>query len=163
MCAGEYFGTPMRRLRPAGNSVGARTPIVGVTGIRQGLGSYHARAPVWPPRKAALAEWRAVFRSAAGSNPGQQARGRRSRSCEPYFDPPPVLIRVSRLGAGALDPGPEPSDWALTSPVVELLDEFARIRDGMINRLEFRHGLPALLETTIPARPESSSDMSRGS
>ena len=85
------------------------------------------------------------------------------RNGEPYFDPPPVLIRVSRLGAGALDPGPEPSDWALTSPVVELLDEFARIRDGMINRLEFRHGLPALLETTIPARPESSSDMSRGS
>ena len=85
------------------------------------------------------------------------------RNGEPYFDPPPVLIRVSRLGVSAVEPSPEPTDWTLTLPVVELLDEFARIRDGLLNRLEFRHGLPVLLETRIPARPESSSDMSRDS
>jgi hypothetical protein len=77
------------------------------------------------------------------------------RNGEPYFDPPPVVIRVSRIGAGAAEPTPELADWTLTAPVVDLLDEFARIRDGLVNRLEFRHGLPVLIETAIPVKSES--------
>ena len=79
------------------------------------------------------------------------------------FDPPPRLVRVTRIGSAKDAPAADSSDWLLNEPIVTLLQEFAALGNGTVERLEFRHGLPVLLETAIPARPESSSDVSRGS
>jgi hypothetical protein len=73
---------------------------------------------------------------------------------EPSYDPPPGLIRVSRIGAATLDSdlGSECGDWALTNHVIELVEEFRRIGDGIVHRLEFRNGLPVLIEAPLPAQ-----------
>jgi hypothetical protein len=43
------------------------------------------------------------------------------------------------------------NDFELKQPVRDLFDELARLRSGTIVKLEFRHGLPWLLETTAAA------------
>ena len=43
---------------------------------------------------------------------------------------------------------PKGDDFELKQAVCDLLDELAQLRDGIVVRLEFRHGLPCLLETT---------------
>ena len=57
------------------------------------------------------------------------------------------VVRVTHLGgrhvAKALTEG-----FELKSQVRDLLEELERLQDGMVIRLEFRHGLPFLLETT---------------
>jgi hypothetical protein len=80
---------------------------------------------------------------------------------EPVFDPPPTLIRVARIGSEAVDRSPDLTDWTLTSSVVELLNEFARIGDGIVNRLEFRHGLPVLIEALMAAKQRSVSHIAK--
>jgi hypothetical protein len=74
---------------------------------------------------------------------------------EPVLDPAPDLIRVTKIGSDTVDHDPNLTDWTLPSSVVELLNEFAHIRDGIVRRVEFRHGLPVLIEARIAVKPAS--------
>jgi hypothetical protein len=74
---------------------------------------------------------------------------------EPAFDPPPRLVRVKRIGSSEEAAVSATEDWILKAPIIDLLREFAALRNGTVERLEFRRGLPCLLEFAIPAKPES--------
>lgn len=65
------------------------------------------------------------------------------RGSEPVCDPQPVLIREHKFG-GENGPRPElaTSDFLLKQQVVELFAFFDELRDGVIDVLEIRHGLP---------------------
>ncbi len=63
------------------------------------------------------------------------------------------IIRVARLGANA---GPVPTknadgDFELQQATRDLFDEFQRVSNGLVYRLEFRHGQPFQVETTAAA------------
>jgi hypothetical protein len=60
------------------------------------------------------------------------------------------IVRVTRLGAnGGSAPVPaEAGDFELKQAIRDLFDEFSRIGDGVVHRLEFRYGLPFQVETT---------------
>jgi hypothetical protein len=62
---------------------------------------------------------------------------------EPVFEPPPRLIREFKF-PGENGPRPEldAADFQLKSQVVELFHHFDQIRDGTINAIEVKHGLP---------------------
>jgi hypothetical protein len=65
------------------------------------------------------------------------------------------IVRVVRLGgedAGTKVPCTD--EFQLKQAVCDLLDELALIKDGTVLRLEFKRGLPCLLETTAAARVE---------
>jgi hypothetical protein len=49
-------------------------------------------------------------------------------------------------------PEPKSADFALKQPLVDLLDKLARLEDGSLVRIDFRRGLPFLLETKAPAK-----------
>jgi hypothetical protein len=71
---------------------------------------------------------------------------------QPVLDPSVKVVRVVRPGGnsgGATVPGI--GDFELKKEVRDLFDELARLRYGEIVRLEFRYGLPFLLETTAGA------------
>jgi hypothetical protein len=75
-----------------------------------------------------------------------EIRGLRIHNGEPVFDPPPRLIYTIKLGG---DNGPRPelevNDFALKATVIELFWQLDRIGDGVIDRIEVRHGLPFLM------------------
>lgn len=62
---------------------------------------------------------------------------------EPAFDPPPRVIREVKFGA---ENGERPEmsldDFLLKTEVQELFEALTEIRDGVIERVEVRHGLP---------------------
>ncbi len=62
---------------------------------------------------------------------------------EPVFDPPPRIIREIKFSA---ENGPRPEvaieDFALKAQVLELFGSFDQLRDGVIEILEIKHGLP---------------------
>jgi hypothetical protein len=62
---------------------------------------------------------------------------------EPVLEPPPRVIREFKFG-GESGPRPETQigDFALKRQQVELLQAMAEIGDGVIERLEVKHGLP---------------------
>jgi hypothetical protein len=71
---------------------------------------------------------------------------------QPIFDPPPRLIKVSRIGtADDSTPPTTDGDWLIKEAVADLFDELSALGTGTVSRLEFRRGLPCLLETAIPA------------
>jgi hypothetical protein len=49
---------------------------------------------------------------------------------------------------------PSADEFDLKQAVRNLFDELVRLGEGVISRLEFRHGLPFLLETVAGAVPE---------
>ena len=65
------------------------------------------------------------------------------RDGQPVFDPAPTVVRQVKFGADNL-PRSESrlADFALKQHVVELFTVLDRIGDGMIRRIEVRHGLP---------------------
>lgn len=78
----------------------------------------------------------------------------RIENTEPIFSPPPRLIQVKRIGS--CEPViAVPDDWILKEPILDLLREFAALGNGTIERLEFRRGLPCLLEFAVPSGHES--------
>jgi len=83
----------------------------------------------------------------------QYGRFENLRICngEPTFDPPPRLIRVSRFGSSEERDVSESNDWVLKAPIRDLFTKFAQLRNGIVDRLEFRSGLPCLIETTVQA------------
>jgi hypothetical protein len=72
---------------------------------------------------------------------------------EPVLDPRPVVIREHKF-AGENGPRPElaTDDFLLKQQVVELFGLFDELRDGVIDVLEIKHGLPFLMIVTeVPA------------
>ncbi len=77
------------------------------------------------------------------------------RAGEPLFDQNVTIVRSARLGGGDGGTGVTRSDeYELKRVVCDLFDELMRLREGTVVRLEFRHGLPFLLETTAVADSE---------
>jgi hypothetical protein len=77
------------------------------------------------------------------------------RAGEPVLDSDVKVVRVVRLG-GESDPLKltNAEDFELKIQVRDLFDELARLENGTVIRLEFRQGLPFLLETTVVPPPE---------
>ena len=76
------------------------------------------------------------------------------RGGEPLFDQNVRIVRAARLGGG--DGGTVVSrsdEYELKQAVCDLFDELMRLQEGTVVRLEFRHGLPFLLETTVVEPP----------
>ncbi len=65
------------------------------------------------------------------------------RRGEPAWAPPPRITRELKFGSPS---GPRPEtrleDFALKAEVVELLERIEAMQDGVIDRIEVRHGLP---------------------
>ena len=73
------------------------------------------------------------------------------RGGRPVLDEGWRIVRAVRLGrerdrAQALMGG---ETFGLKQAILDLFEELARVGDGLIVHLEFRHGLPCLLETTV--------------
>ena len=66
------------------------------------------------------------------------------RNGSPVFEPAPKLTQDIKLGAQS---GARPElaldDFTLRDSVSELFEHFERVRDGIIDLIEVRHGLPA--------------------
>jgi hypothetical protein len=64
-------------------------------------------------------------------------------SGEPVLDPPPRITREVKFGAeNGARPESSLGDFAIKVQVRELFDAITEIRDGVIERIEVRHGLP---------------------
>jgi hypothetical protein len=76
------------------------------------------------------------------------------RDGQPILDSNVKVVRVARLGGGS-DAAKfiRTDEFGLKRQVRDLLEELERLQDGIVIRLEFRHGLPFLLETTPSAVP----------
>jgi len=71
------------------------------------------------------------------------------RDGEPIFNSDVKVVRVARLGGGSdAAQVTRAIEFELKRQVRDLFEELERLREGTVIRLEFRHGLPFLLETT---------------
>jgi hypothetical protein len=71
------------------------------------------------------------------------------RAGQPLLDSNVRVVRAARLGAKSGGTNtPRTDDFELKKAIRELFDELERLGSGTVLRLEFRHGLPYLLETT---------------
>ena len=79
-------------------------------------------------------------------------QGLEIRTGEPVFNPAPVVFVEVKLDAGDERP-PEVSltDFELRSEVIRLTEQFDEVGDGLIERIDVRHGIPwrALIERPI--------------
>jgi len=105
-------------------------------------------------------------RRADGLSPGQRSlvdlmhvhqfgriENMRVRAGEPILNSDLKVVRVARLGGGS-DPATDTTDaFELKKHVRDLLEELERLQNGTVISLEFRHGLPFLLETTPTVVP----------
>ena len=79
------------------------------------------------------------------------------RAGQPVVDQDLKVVRVACFGGesgGTKLPGTD--EFELKRAVCDLFDELARLGDGTVVRLEFKRGLPCLLETMphiIPVTP----------
>ncbi len=73
------------------------------------------------------------------------------RNGDPVVDPLPRIVREVRLPG---DNGPRPEavlgDFALKRQVEDMLAEFARIGDGVVEVLIVKHGLPFSMHVVEP-------------
>ncbi len=66
------------------------------------------------------------------------------------FDPPPTIVREFKFGS---DNGGRPSgsnDFNLKTQMIELFESLDSIRDGTVQVLEVKHGLPFRMEIEAP-------------
>ena len=76
------------------------------------------------------------------------------RDGELVFEGHIKVVRLVRLGAGNGGKKTLRSDeFELKKSVRDLFAEMARVENGTVIRVEFRHGLPFLLEMTIECGP----------
>lgn len=73
-------------------------------------------------------------------------QGLEIRQGEPVLSPAPVVIQDLKIG-GNNDPRVEIHlrDYALKQAHLELFQHFDEIKDGVIDELEVRHGLPQMV------------------
>jgi hypothetical protein len=67
---------------------------------------------------------------------------------QPILDHDVRIVSVARLGGENTTNQVASEEYELKRPVRDLFDRLARLDNGTVIRLEFRHGLPFLLETT---------------
>jgi hypothetical protein len=73
------------------------------------------------------------------------------RAGEPILNSDVQVVRVARLGGGSeAAKVTNAEEFELKRQVRDLFEELEHLQDGTVIRLEFRHGLPFLLETTQP-------------
>ena len=80
-------------------------------------------------------------------------KGLAIRDGEPVVHPRPVIVREIKF-AGENGPRPELgiTDFLLKKKVIELFDFFDKSRNGVIDLLEIKHGLPfRMIVTEAPA------------
>jgi|HubBroStandDraft_6_1064221.scaffolds.fasta_scaffold35650_6 hypothetical protein len=66
---------------------------------------------------------------------------------QPILDRGLRVVRIARLGSASIDTKPSISDdYELKRAFRDLFDALERLNNGMVVKLEFRHGLPFLLE-----------------
>lgn len=95
------------------------------------------------PSKAALSPHRRRFVEFLQTVNFGRVESLRIEYGEPILDPPPkTIIEFKFLGENGPRPELAAADFALKSSVVELFRHFDRIRDGRIDVLEVKHGLP---------------------
>ena len=74
------------------------------------------------------------------------------RGGEPVFNPAPIVFQEVKLDAGN-QPATETDlpDFELRTEVIRLMDELDQLRDGVIERIDFRYGIPrrAMIERPI--------------
>src|SRR6266852_2197263 len=71
------------------------------------------------------------------------------RAGQPVLDSNVRVVRVAKLGAKSGGTKlPSTDDFELKKAVCDLLDELERLQNGTVVCLEFRQGLPSLIETT---------------
>jgi hypothetical protein len=73
------------------------------------------------------------------------------RAGQPVLDRNVRVVRVARLGGENGTSEVASRDNELKRPVRDLFDELARLQNGTVISLEFRHGLPFLLEIAAAA------------
>lgn len=65
------------------------------------------------------------------------------RDRQPVLDPMPRIFCDRKLGSPEDGPQePERGDYPLKAQVIELFEEMTRLRDGVIEDLTIKHGLP---------------------
>ncbi len=74
---------------------------------------------------------------------------------EPVFGPGVNIVRVARLGGVAGQSYVPAAEFELKKSVCDLFAELDQVANGLIVRLEFRKGLPCLLEITATPSFES--------
>ena len=68
------------------------------------------------------------------------------RRGEPVFDPTPRVLRSIRLGQAADEPTERSSgNCLLRAEVIDMLAQLSELRDGIIRRIDVKHGLPISL------------------
>ncbi len=68
---------------------------------------------------------------------------------EPVFGRGVIIVRVARLGGASGEAQiPAAAEFELKKSVCDLFAEMEQVGNGLIVRLEFRRGLPCLLEIT---------------
>jgi hypothetical protein len=71
------------------------------------------------------------------------------RDGQPILDSSVNVVRIARLGGESNRTTVTLTyEFELKTQVLDLFAELARLENGTVVRLEFRHGLPFLLETT---------------
>ena len=71
------------------------------------------------------------------------------REGQPLLLPVTKVVRVAHLGGGESGARvPNGEEFELKQVVRDLFAEFGRLNNGTVVRLEFKRGLPCLLETT---------------
>src|SRR5205823_3569382 len=72
------------------------------------------------------------------------------REGQPLVLPATKLVRVAHLGGGESGARvPDGEEFELKQVVWDLFAELSRLNNGTVVRLEFKRGLPCLLETTL--------------
>lgn len=61
---------------------------------------------------------------------------------EPVFRPAPRIVREVKFGGESPSRPAGDGDFTLKAQVIDLFDQLDHIRDGRIERLEIKHGLP---------------------
>lgn len=78
------------------------------------------------------------------------------RAGQPVLNRGMKVVRIMRLGRDGNGAKPAASgDFELKRPVRDLFDALASLGNGTVVSLEFRHGLPYLLETAEPLQTDA--------
>jgi len=72
----------------------------------------------------------------------------RVRAGQPLLDSSVKIVRTALLGGGSRGTTVHGDQFELKKAVLDLFDELERLNHGTVARLEFKRGLPCLLETT---------------
>lgn len=69
----------------------------------------------------------------------------------PAWQPAPRRVQELKLGPSGTMPSVRPADFELPQQWLDLFRQFARIRDGVVDRVEVQNGLPFRIVFALPA------------